>query len=189
LPKKTFEAAAAANAHLIVQLKDNQPTLCQNVEAVCAAAEPTSSVQTVDKKRRNRHETRTITVFDAKPAVEETEWEPHVAAVIQVERAVNVRQAATGLWKPSHEISHYLSNRPVTAQIAAAAIRQHWGIENKSHYTRDVTLREDASRIRTTPESSPDCAASRTISCATINPTRSLKIVSPPLSAASNQCS
>jgi predicted transposase YbfD/YdcC len=151
LPKKTFEAAAAANAHLIVQLKDNQPTLCQNVEAVCAAAEPTSSVQTVDKKRRNRHETRTITVFDAKPAVEETEWEPHVAAVIQVERAVNVRQAATGLWKPSHEISHYLSNRPVTAQIAAAAIRQHWGIENKSHYTRDVTLREDASRIRTNP--------------------------------------
>ena len=151
MPKKTFEAAAAANAHLIVQLKDNQPTLCQNVEAVCAAAEPTSSVQTVDKKRRNRHETRTITVFDAKPAVEETEWEPHVAAVIQVERAVNVRQAATGLWKPSHEISHYLSNRPVTAQIAAAAIREHWGIENKSHYTRDVTLREDASRIRTNP--------------------------------------
>ena len=86
-----------------------------------------------------------------KAAVEETEWEPHVAAVIQVERAVNVRQAATGLWKPSHEISHYLSNRPVTAQIAAAAIREHWGIENKSHYTRDVTLREDASRIRTNP--------------------------------------
>src|ERR1700688_3871612 len=86
LCQKTFEAAAAANAHLIVQLKDNQPTLCQNVEAVCAAAEPTSSVQTVDKKRRNRHETRTITVFDAKPAVEETEWEPHVAAVIKVER-------------------------------------------------------------------------------------------------------
>ena len=31
--QKTFEAAAAANAHLIVQLKDNQLTLRQEVEA------------------------------------------------------------------------------------------------------------------------------------------------------------
>ena len=31
------------------------------------------------------------------------------------------------------------------------AIRKHWGIENKLHYTRDVTLREDASRIRRNP--------------------------------------
>src|ERR1035437_2656700 len=55
LPKKTFETAAAADAHLIVQLKDNQPTLCQKVEVACAAAKPLSRVQTVDKNRRNRH--------------------------------------------------------------------------------------------------------------------------------------
>ena len=151
MPKKTFEAAAIADAHLIVQLKDNQPILCQKVEAVCAATQPLSSVQTVDEKRRNRHETRTIAVFDAKSAVTGTEWEPHVAAIIKVERAINVRQPATGLWKPSSEISFYLSGRPVTANLAAHAIRKHWGIENKSHYTRDVTFREDASRIRTNP--------------------------------------
>jgi hypothetical protein len=28
-------------------------------------------------------------------------------------------------------------------------IRSHWSIENQSHYVRDVTLGEDASRIRT----------------------------------------
>jgi predicted transposase YbfD/YdcC len=151
LPKKTFEAAAVANAHLIVQLKENQPILCQKVEAACAAAEPQSHVQTVDQKRRNRHETRAITVFDASPAVAETEWESLVAAIIKVERSTNVRQAATGLWKPSFEISFYLSGHPVTANLAAHAIRKHWGIENKSHYTRDVTFREDASRIRTNP--------------------------------------
>jgi len=26
--------------------------------------------------------------------------------------------------------------------------RQHWGIENRSHYVRDVTFQEDACRIR-----------------------------------------
>jgi hypothetical protein len=29
-----------------------------------------------------------------------------------------------------------------------ALVRDHWGIENRLHYVRDVTLREDASRVR-----------------------------------------
>ena len=151
MPKKTFEAAAAANAHLIVQLKDNQPTLLQKVEAVCSTAKPLSGVQTVDEKKRNRHERRTIAVFDATLAVAGTEWQPFVAAVIQIERMVHAFQPAAGLWKTSTETAFYLSNRPVLAGQAADAIRKHWGIENKQHYTRDVTLREDASRIRRNP--------------------------------------
>ncbi len=137
--------------HLIVQLKENQPNLCQKAEALRAAAKPQSSVQTVDAKARNRHETRTIAVFDATTAVKDTEWETHVRAIIHVERAVFTRQAATGLWKSSRETSFYLSNRPLTAKIACDAIRCHWGIENTSHHTRDVTFREDASRIRKNP--------------------------------------
>jgi predicted transposase YbfD/YdcC len=137
--------------NLIVQLKENQPNLCQKVEALVAAAEPVSRVQTVDANKRNRHETRKITVFDAAPAVKGTEWETHVRAIIHVEREVNTRQAKTGLWKPSCETSYYLSRRPLTAQFACDAIRGHWGIENKSHYTRDVTFLEDASRIRKNP--------------------------------------
>lgn len=39
----------------------------------------------------------------------------------------------------------------MTAARAAEAIRAHWKIENTSHYSRDVTLGEDCSRIRTNP--------------------------------------
>jgi predicted transposase YbfD/YdcC len=31
----------------------------------------------------------------------------------------------------------------IDANRAAIAVRMHWGIENKLHYTRDVTLREE----------------------------------------------
>jgi predicted transposase YbfD/YdcC len=151
LSKKTFEAAEAANAHLIVQIKSTQPTLHRQVEAVCATAEPLSSERSIDKNRRNRHETRAGAVFEAKPAVAETEWQPHVAALIRVERTVLHFNPATGRWKPSFEISFYLSNRLLAARTAAAAVRRHWGIENTSHYSRDVSLREDASRIRKNP--------------------------------------
>ncbi len=56
---------------------------------------------------------------------------------------------AFGRPQPKHQF--YLSNRPIDANHAADAIRKHWRIENKLHYTRDVTLREDASRIRKNP--------------------------------------
>jgi predicted transposase YbfD/YdcC len=41
-----------------------------------------------------------------------------------------------------------LSTERADAQRLLALSRGHWGIENKLHYRRDVTLGEDASRIR-----------------------------------------
>ena len=114
-------------------------------------AMPLSGVQTIDGNRRNRHETRTIVVIDATPAVVGTEWESYVATVVQVERTANAFHPATSLSKTSAETSFYLSTRPIDANHAVDAIRKHWRIENKLHYTRDVTLREDASRIRKNP--------------------------------------
>jgi predicted transposase YbfD/YdcC len=51
----------------------------------------------------------------------------------------------------STETAFYLSNTPITATRAAKAIRAHWGIETTSHYSRDVTMGEDHSRIRANP--------------------------------------
>ena len=128
----------------------SRPTT-REIDAVFAVAEPLSSERGVDKNRRNRHETRAVAVFEAKPAVAGTEWEPYVAAIIRVERKVHHFQPATGYWTSSVETSFYLSSRPLKAKTAAAAVRAHWGIENTSHYSRDVTFREDASRIRKNP--------------------------------------
>ena len=38
-----------------------------------------------------------------------------------------------------------------SSERAAKAIRAHWRIENTSHYSRDVTMGEDRSRIRSNP--------------------------------------
>ena len=151
MPKKTFEGAEKAGVHLIVQIKENQPALYEGAAHCCRKAKPLSGCQTVDEDKRNRHETRVVGVFDATDAVAGTAWESHVAAIIQVDRTVHKRIAATGLWTTSYETSFYLSNRPIKAGKAARKIREHWGVENKLHYVRDVTMAEDASRIRKNP--------------------------------------
>jgi len=150
LPKKHFEIAAATNVALIVGVKDNQPTLHQRVHEVSATTAPLGSVHS-HNKGRNRDERRTVSVFDPANKLADTGWHPHVAAIIQVERDVYTRSAKTGLLRHSAETAFYVSNTPVTAARAAEVIRAHWTIENTSHYSRDVTLGEDRSRIRTNP--------------------------------------
>ncbi len=150
MPKKHFEVAAGANVALIVGVKDNQPTLHQKIRAASATTTPLGSVHS-HNKGRNRDKRRTVTVFDPADTLADTDWHPHVAAIIRVERTVHTRNAKTGLLRHSAEMAFYVSNTPVTATRAAEAIRAHWRIETTSHYSRDVTLGEDRSRIRTNP--------------------------------------
>ena len=52
------------------------------------------------------------------------------------------------MWnKTTHEIQFYLSSLPPESPRIAAAIRQHWGIENSLHWTLDVTFSDDACRV------------------------------------------
>ena len=148
--KKTFEAAATANLALIVQVKGNQPTLHQRMQQLSATTAPLGSARSHDKGR-NRDERRAVTVFDSTSSLADTDWQPHVAAIIRVERTVYTRNAATGLLRHTAETAFYVANTPLTDTRAAEAIRAHWKIETTSHHSRDVTLGEDRSRIRTNP--------------------------------------
>ena len=42
----------------------------------------------------------------------------------------------------------YLTSLKPEAQPFARAVRNHWGIENKLHWTLEVTFREDQRRVR-----------------------------------------
>jgi hypothetical protein len=130
LPKKTFEAAAAARAHLIVQLKDNQLTLHRKVEAVCNGTTPLSGVQTVDGKKRNRHETRTVAVFDAAPAVMGTQWEPWVFRYTMASRVRENLATAAGRSADARQ------SKDLTAHQSPAWLRESSAGETKIMNTR-----------------------------------------------------
>jgi hypothetical protein len=151
LSKKAFEQAAAASVHLIAQVKANQPALHHAIVALCGTAAPVDSTQTADKKRRCRDETRTVEVFAPGGSLSDTEFDVHVRAIIRVNRDVLTRSASTGLWRDTSETALFVSDVVLPAAQCAKAIRGHWHIENRSHYVRDGSFAEDASRIRCNP--------------------------------------
>lgn len=114
-----------------------------------AASDPLITETSVTRGR-NRRETRTVAVFEPDWDGGGTEWQPLVKQIIQVNRNVLRRSAKTGFWSSTSEIAYYLTNLRLTAP-ELPAIRAHWHVENKLHYTRDVTFLEDQSRIRTNP--------------------------------------
>jgi hypothetical protein len=99
------------------------------------------TVTTVDKGH-GRRERRTLKATTA--LNEYLDW-PGVAQVGQVETEV-VKDGKT-----TQEIRYFItsSSRAVAgAALLLKWVRGHWSIENRLHYVRDVTMGEDASRIR-----------------------------------------
>jgi hypothetical protein len=168
LPKKAFEHAAAGGVHLIAQVKANQPALHHAIAALCETAAPLDTARTVDKNRRSRDEARLVEVFTPGDCLADTEWAGHVHAVVRVTRDVLSRSAATGLWRATSETAWFVSDIVLPAAGYAKAIRDHWNIENRSHYIRDTSSAEDAAVSAAIQEFSRVCVPSPPTSCASI---------------------
>ena len=128
---------------VIVQVKTNQQALLRCLDHVVATQRPVA-VETSRQRGRNRQEDRRITVYAAGSALERTPWSPLITAIVRVERDTLLRSAATGQWTRRRETSLYAASVMLPAQTFASAIQNHWAIENRNHWVRDVTLAEDA---------------------------------------------
>ncbi len=97
--------------------------------------------ETIDKGH-GRLEVRRLAL--SREIVPYLKW-PAAAQVCRIERT---REVAG---KTSHEVVYAITSLPrerAGPEHLLALVRQHWAIENRLHYRRDVALGEDASRIR-----------------------------------------
>ncbi len=99
------------------------------MQNICDDTAPLACVTSRDTAR-TRSERRVVTLFDPADRLASTDWHPHVAAVMRVERDILARSAKAGLWSRSTHTAYYIANAAVGVTQAADAIRAHWTIES-----------------------------------------------------------
>lgn len=130
-----------AGGDYILAVKGNQQTLLEDVEAVCGYEHPAAEDTDVDKGH-GRIEVRQCQSFepDAIIRTDHGDW-PGLKTVVRV----RATRSAGG--SQTTEERFYISSLPANAPFNTY-IRNHWEVENKLHWTLDMTFREDQQRKR-----------------------------------------
>ena len=150
-PKKTVEVVVETHNDLVVQLKRNQPSLHDAMVEYATSHTPTNNDRTDDIGKRNRIETRESSVWSLPKGSGTERWHDHFKTLIRIERHVDRFDTKKKDWQTTEETAYYLCTRTIDATKANKVVRNHWGVENRTHYVRDTRMDEDASRIRKNP--------------------------------------
>ncbi|MGW5667447.1 ISAs1 family transposase [Micromonospora sp. NPDC003776] len=132
----------ARRAHLLVQVKANQPTLFKQLKRL-----PWAQIPVGDRTRdrgHGRRETRTVKAV--------TVATPGGIAFPHAQQAVRITRTRIVAGKTSRETAYLTVSLPAgqaPPRDLQTWIRRHWHIENRLHHVRDVTFREDLHQART----------------------------------------
>jgi predicted transposase YbfD/YdcC len=131
----------ASGGHYLLIVKGNQPTLHRRLKALPWRRAVLNHRS--DERGHGRREIRRLKICTVRPDLPF----PHAAQAIQLKRRRTDRRTGKTTIVTVYAVTSLPVGRATHAQLAAL-IRGHWTIE-ALHHIRDVTYREDASRVRT----------------------------------------
>lgn len=135
-PKKTIDLILDTENDYLVTVKANQGKLYRSLVKAFEQTPPLS--QTLqEEKSHGRQMCRTIRVLPP-PADLHPDWRG-------IQRVIQAEYRGYRGDKPYHEILYYITSLDAQADDLAHKIRQHWHIENRLHWVKDVVMKEDES--------------------------------------------
>jgi predicted transposase YbfD/YdcC len=157
--KKIAKEIIEADADYVLALKGNQETVHEEVKTfldatlaekqgprlpgakLSSAAAHLATMETVEKDHGRLETRRYFQSVELDWFADQSKWEG-LQSVGMVEAIREVQG------KTTVERRYYLSSLPLGVETFARAVRGHWGVENKLHWSLDVCFGEDQSRAR-----------------------------------------
>jgi len=144
--RQVAQTMVEAGGDDVMSVKDNQPQLKADIALVFPlppAGDRQARVRTV-AIGQGRIETRHLTTSEALGGY--SAW-PGLAQVCEVGRQVITQKTAQERVEVVYGVTSLCPER-ATPHRLLELVRGPWGIENKSHWVRDVTFDEDRSQVR-----------------------------------------
>lgn len=132
------------NADYILAVKENQKQLLEDLQDELRFSKNTLIDETIDIGH-GRIETRKCSVVSEFQFIEKTTKWCDLKSIIKIE---SIREFKNSDKPTENAVRYYISNRIDIAENFQKYIRSHWEVENKLHWTLDVSFSEDASRKR-----------------------------------------
>ncbi|MEZ4852582.1 MAG: ISAs1 family transposase [Bacteroidia bacterium] len=128
------------DCHFLAQVKRNCRTLWETIALHTALTRPIASCQYYqDKHGYQVH--RRVELYRNQAQLPKG-WNG-------IERLVKVRRWGIRNGNPFEELAFYVLSKPLnSAATVAQAVQEHWGIENRLHWVKDVNLGEDHMDLR-----------------------------------------
>jgi predicted transposase YbfD/YdcC len=142
------EKIAGKEAAYVLAVKDNQPTLHDDIKDYFdgqengAIRDLPDDIWITDEETRHgrteKREVRTVTDLD---------WLPGKKNWKDLQTIIQYRSFRTLKGETTKADRYYISNAGMSAEEFYLSIRGHWSIENKLHWSLDVIFREDAAKV------------------------------------------
>ncbi|NDV84985.1 ISAs1 family transposase [Bacteroides sp. 51] len=139
MPKKTTLAIIESGNHYIIQIKKNQPNLYNQTCVNTSDEQRAISICEETTCKRGRVEYRKVLLYKDISGISE-QW-------VGLKRLIRVERTVTCKGKQRRETAYYITSLATRkAEVVAKHIRNHWGIENRLHWVKDVSMKEDKSK-------------------------------------------